>query len=67
MAKSKKSEDVPKTLKEKFDRVVTMMDAFCKQHLNDEYAQLIRFAAAALCRKRPSRWQVAQIRLRHVE
>lgn len=23
-------------------------------HLNEEYAQLIRFAAAALCRKRPS-------------
>ena len=54
MAKTKKSEDVPKTMKEKFDRVVTMTDAFSKQHLNDEYAQLIRFAAAALCRKRPS-------------
>jgi hypothetical protein len=54
MAKTKKSEDVPKTMKAKFDRVVAMTDAFSKQHLNDEYAQLIRFAAAALCRKRPS-------------
>lgn len=41
-------------MKEKFDRVVAMTDAFSNQHLNDEYAQLIRFAAAALCRKRPS-------------
>ncbi len=54
MAKTKKSEDVPKTMQEKFDRVVAMTDAFSKQHLNDEYAQLIRFATAALCRKRPS-------------
>ncbi|MCY7285407.1 MAG: plasmid pRiA4b ORF-3 family protein [Cyanobacteria bacterium CAN_BIN43] len=54
MAKTKKSEDVPKAMKEKFDRVVAITDAFSKQLLNDEYAQLIRFATAALCRKRPS-------------
>lgn len=59
MAKTKKSEDVPETMEEKFDRLVAITDAFSEQHLNDEYAQLIRFAAAALCWKRPSYWQAA--------
>ena len=36
MAKTKKSEDVPKAMKEKFDRVVAITDAFSKQLLNDE-------------------------------
>ncbi|MCU0567129.1 MAG: plasmid pRiA4b ORF-3 family protein [Oculatellaceae cyanobacterium Prado106] len=54
MAKTKKSEDVPQGMKEKFDRIVAITDAVCQKHLNDEYAQLIRFATAALCRKRPS-------------
>ena len=54
MAKSKKSEDVPKAMQEKFNSIVALTDEFARQHLNDEYAQLIRQAAAALCRKRPS-------------
>ena len=54
MAKAKKSESVPKAMQEKFDRIVAVTDGFAKQHLNDEYAQLIRFVVAALCRKRPS-------------
>ena len=54
MAISKKSEQVPKLMQEKFDRITTITDDFAKQHLNDEYAQLIRYATAALCRKRPS-------------
>jgi hypothetical protein len=39
---------------EKFDAIAQAADAFCDQHLNDEYKQLIRLALAALCRKRPS-------------
>jgi Domain of unknown function (DUF6398)/Plasmid pRiA4b ORF-3-like protein len=54
MAKSKKSEDVPKTMAEKFNSIVELTDEFARQHLNQEYAQLIRQATAALCRKRPS-------------
>lgn len=54
MAKSKKSEDVPKTMEEKFNSIVALTDHFARQHLNEEYAQLIRQATAALCRKRPS-------------
>lgn len=54
MAISKKSEQVPKLMQEKFDRITTITNDFAKQHLNDEYAQMIRLATAALCRKRPS-------------
>lgn len=54
MAKATKSENVPKAMQEKFDRISAITDEFCKQHLNDEYAQMIRYAIAALCRKRPS-------------
>jgi len=54
MAKTKKSEDVPKALEAKFNSIVALTDEFARQHLNDEYALLIRQATAALCRKRPS-------------
>ncbi|PZO14657.1 MAG: hypothetical protein DCF25_14675 [Leptolyngbya foveolarum] len=54
MAKVKKSESVPKTMQAKFDSITALTDDFAAKHLNDEYAQLIRFATAALCRKRPS-------------
>ncbi len=54
MAKAKQSESVPKTMQAKFDSITALTDDFAANHLNDEYAQLIRFATAALCRKRPS-------------
>lgn len=54
MAKVKHSEKVPKAMQTTFDRIVDLTDAVARQHLNDEYAQLIRYATAALCRKRPS-------------
>lgn len=54
MAKSAKSENVPKGMQEKFDQITAITDEFAKEHLNDEYALLIRQATAALCRKRPS-------------
>ena len=37
-----------------FDAVVSLTDAFCRNHLNDEYRDLARAMTAALCRKRPS-------------
>ena len=49
-----KSTRVPRALAETYDAVTTVTDAFCRDHLNDEYAGLARRAAAALGRKRPS-------------
>jgi hypothetical protein len=54
MAQAKKTETVPKAMQEKFDRITAITDEFAREHLNDEYAQMIRYATAALCRKRPS-------------
>ncbi len=54
MAQVKKSENVPKPMQEKYQAVVEITDSFCRENLNDEYAQLIRYAVAAVCRKRPS-------------
>ena len=36
------------------EAIVGMTDAFCRDHLNDEYAKLCRNLAATLARKRPS-------------
>src|SRR5262249_43338341 len=36
------------------DRIVTLTDAFCREHLDDEYATLCRKLAGVLARKRPS-------------
>lgn len=49
-----KSEKVPKALQARFAEIVEITDAFAVAHLNQEYRQLIRYAVAALCRKRPS-------------
>jgi Domain of unknown function (DUF6398)/Plasmid pRiA4b ORF-3-like protein len=54
MAKATKSAKVPPAMQEKFDQITALTDNFAQQHLDNEYAQLIRFATAALCRKRPS-------------
>ncbi len=48
------SEKVPKQMHSTFDAIVALTDAFCKEHLNEEYAQLAHQATATLCRKRPS-------------
>ena len=37
-----------------FNAVIKLNDEFSAAYLNDEYAQLIRYATAALCRKRQS-------------
>lgn len=54
MGRTKKSENIPKTMEKKYQTIVELTDSFSKKNLNDEYAQLIRYAVAALCRKRPS-------------
>jgi hypothetical protein len=45
---------VPKTMQRTYDAVTSITDAFCRDHLNDEYAHYANLLAAALCRKRPS-------------
>ncbi len=47
-----------------YDAVVALTDAFCRDHLNDEYRNLARAMAAALCRKRPSPLSSGQPRTR---
>ncbi len=50
----KKSASVPKAVKPAYSAIVSLTDDVCKNHLNEEYAELARLLAAALSRKRPS-------------
>ena len=54
MKQTKKSENVPKLMHSKYKAIVKLTDDFSKSNLNEEYAQIIRYVIAALCRKRPS-------------
>jgi hypothetical protein len=54
MGLTKKSENIPKLMNEKYNAIVKLTDDFSKNNLNQEYAQIIRYVIAALCRKRPS-------------
>ncbi len=49
-----KSIKVPKGWEEFYAALAEMTDRFCAEHLDHEYAELARYAVAALCRKRPS-------------
>jgi Domain of unknown function (DUF6398)/Plasmid pRiA4b ORF-3-like protein len=51
---AKKSDSVPQEMQEKYAQIIALTNTFSQQYLNEEYAQLIRLATAALCRKRPS-------------
>jgi len=42
MATVSKSERVPKPMHATFNAIVALTDAFCRAHLNEEYAQLAR-------------------------
>jgi hypothetical protein len=61
MAQVKKSENVPKVMQEKYKAIVEITDRFSKENLNEDYARLIRYAVAALCRKRPSPLETGNI------
>jgi len=41
-------------MQKQYDAIVALTDSVCTEHLNPRYAQLARWAAAALARKRPS-------------
>ena len=53
-AKNGKSNRVPRQMQSKFEEIASLSDEFCQEYLNDEYAEIVRKATAALCRKRPS-------------
>ena len=53
MAKKDPSK-VPESMQALYDEITAISDAFCKEHLNEEYAELARKMAATLARKRPS-------------
>lgn len=44
----------PSSVKPDLETIIGMIDDFCRDHLNDEYAQLCRKLAEKLARKRPS-------------
>jgi hypothetical protein len=50
MANMSKSERVPKPMEETFNAIVALTDAFCRAHLDEEYAQL---AASSHCSLMP--------------
>ncbi len=52
--KPARSTSFPKAMQAIYDAVVTLTDAFCRDHLTDEYRDLARAMTASLCRKRPS-------------
>jgi len=49
-----KSIKVPKGSEALYAALTGLTDRFCEEHLNPEYAELARYALAALCRKRPN-------------
>lgn len=54
MPRPSPSTKVPKAMDTHYRVVTELTDAFCREHLDEEYAGLARLAVAALCRKRPS-------------
>lgn len=45
---------VPESMQAVYEEIAAISDAFCKEYLNDEYAELARKMTATLARKRPS-------------
>jgi hypothetical protein len=45
-----------------YDVVTTLTDAFCREHLDEDYRLLAQRMTAALCRKRPSPLASGQLR-----
>ncbi len=48
------SKAVPKSMQVTYDAITTLTNAFCREHLDEDYRELAQRMAAALCRKRPS-------------
>ena len=54
MPKSTGSLSVPKSMEGTYEAIKTLTDAFCRDHMNEDYRVLAQRMTAALCRKRQS-------------
>ena len=54
MAKHSGTKSIPQAMRATYDTIVALTDKVCRDHLDDEYRELARLMAAALCRKRTS-------------
>ena len=52
---------VPKSMRQRYAEITALTDEYCSKSLDKEYAQLSRFATAALCRKKLSPLQIGSI------
>ena len=54
MAKIIHTKSVPQNMQTAYDSIVALTDAFCRDHLDDDYRELAERMAATLCRMRTS-------------
>jgi hypothetical protein len=54
MTPKKKPISVGSDARSKYEAITALTDAFCKRHLNEEYAEMCRRLSAALAQKRPT-------------
>ena len=54
MPKTTGSTSVPKGMQATFEAITSLTDAFCREHLNEDYRVLAQRTTAALCRRCPS-------------
>jgi hypothetical protein len=54
MAKITGSKSVPRKILAKYKSILALTDAFCRDHLDDDYRTLAQHMAATLCRMRTS-------------
>ena len=54
MASTSRSNSVPKSMQPTYGAITALTDAFCRDHLDEDYRDLAQRMTAALCRKRPS-------------
>jgi len=54
MTNTSESISAPKSMRAACAAIVSLTDAFCREHLNEDYGALARRMTAALSRKRPS-------------
>jgi hypothetical protein len=52
MPKRQHSTKIPEQMQSYYQAITALTDAFCDQHLDDEYQKMAHFVAAALCRKK---------------
>src|ERR1044072_6232198 len=54
MPSSARSTSVPKSMQSTYEAITSLTDAFCREHLNEDYSELAQRMAARVCRNRPS-------------